>query len=337
MASTPERVRDRRAVAWPCVLACLLAVGSAHAQPAPEDLGAAQALFDSAAALIAEGRHAEACPKLEEVVRLVPDGLGARLRLADCYEKAGKLASAWTAFTFAEEAARRTSDDTRARFARERAQALQPRLLRVRIDVAEATRAVPELVVKRDGRVVRAPEWGVAVPVDAGKHEIVAEAPGHVTFRAEIDVATSEVRVEIPALARDTSTPAPLAPAAPPAKETGAPSPPPNMASEGGVPAWAWVSGGAGLAFGAVAVGFLVDQLSIQSDIDRNCTDEACKESFDSKGANDRLYRDNGFAVGFGAASLIGIGAAVVGIATAPQANVAVSRDSVNVTWGGVF
>src|SRR5258708_31530603 len=72
----------------------------AFAQPQPRPQGdpvAAQALFDAAKRLVHEGRFAEACPKLEESQKLDP-AIGTHYALADCYEKAGRLATAWVAY-----------------------------------------------------------------------------------------------------------------------------------------------------------------------------------------------------------------------------------------------
>ena len=69
-----------------------------------------------------------------ESKRLAP-GLGVTLYLADCYERIGRTASAWTEFKAAEGLARARSDQ-RAEVARALAQALEPKLERVTIVVA---------------------------------------------------------------------------------------------------------------------------------------------------------------------------------------------------------
>src|SRR5262245_25783154 len=58
----------------------------------------AEALYDAATKAMDGNDYAAACPKLEEVVRLVPHGVGARLTLARCYEGAGRLASAHASY-----------------------------------------------------------------------------------------------------------------------------------------------------------------------------------------------------------------------------------------------
>src|SRR5690349_13986528 len=78
-----------------------------------EDQAAAQALFDDAKELVKSGKAAEACPKFEESQRLDP-GLGTQLNLADCYERIGRTASAWTIYVEVAPAARREGQDARA-------------------------------------------------------------------------------------------------------------------------------------------------------------------------------------------------------------------------------
>lgn len=65
-------------------LAVFFAVSTACAQSAdPQALGAAQAVFDDALRLMTELRYDEACPKLKDVTRLVPSGVGAKLQLGE--------------------------------------------------------------------------------------------------------------------------------------------------------------------------------------------------------------------------------------------------------------
>src|SRR5689334_14610538 len=53
-----------------------------------------QTLFDEAMASIEKRAFESACPKLEEVVRLAPQKIGARMEVARCYEEWGKPVSA---------------------------------------------------------------------------------------------------------------------------------------------------------------------------------------------------------------------------------------------------
>ena len=141
---------------------------------------AAQALFEQAPTLMAQGRPAEACPKLEESQRLDP-GSGTLLNLARCYEQAGRLASAWNQYLEAAAAARSAGNKERESEARKRAEALRPRLPSLLIAVSAEARAIPGLEVLRDGQLVGAPQLGVPIPSDAGEHTLEARAPGRVS------------------------------------------------------------------------------------------------------------------------------------------------------------
>src|SRR5262245_14421848 len=111
----------------------------------------AQALYEQAVAAMDKKDYASACPSLEEVVRLIPEGVGAKLTLAECYEGAGRLASAWTGYALAEAAAAKENQREREQKAHARAEALKPKLARLTIVVPEAVRALPGLAITRDG------------------------------------------------------------------------------------------------------------------------------------------------------------------------------------------
>jgi hypothetical protein len=87
----------RAALGAALALVAVLMSGDASADVSPADSAAARSLFDEARALLQAGKAAEACPKLEESQRLDP-GMGTMFNLAECYERVGKTASAWTMF-----------------------------------------------------------------------------------------------------------------------------------------------------------------------------------------------------------------------------------------------
>ena len=71
----------------------------AHAQSeGGAQTSAATTLLEQALQAMHNQDFASACPKIEEVARLRPDDLGAKLKLAECYEGAGRLASAWALY-----------------------------------------------------------------------------------------------------------------------------------------------------------------------------------------------------------------------------------------------
>ncbi len=115
------------------------------------DKAAAEKLFNDARKLMKKGNYSEACPKLDASLKLDP-ALGTRLNLAKCYEEVGKLASAWGLYREAEDLAKQNKDN-RARFARSRAKALEPRLPQLVIK-APSEDEIPGLTVTRDGTTI---------------------------------------------------------------------------------------------------------------------------------------------------------------------------------------
>jgi hypothetical protein len=183
----------------PAILAFLLVPGAALADPPKKDANAeaAKALFYDARTLMQAGKFAEACPKLEETVRLDP-GIGSEFNLADCNEHLGKLATAWAAFQDVAARSKQANQPDREKVARKRAAALEPRVPKLIVTVNNAPSG---LEVKRDGVVVGAPVWGTPVPIDPGTHRISATAPGRETFETTIAATESNVaRVSIPEL-----------------------------------------------------------------------------------------------------------------------------------------
>jgi hypothetical protein len=165
---------------------------------------AARALFNEARALVEKGEHAAACPKFEESMRLRP-GEGTRFNLADCWEQIGRTASAWGEFLEVASSSKRSGREDREKLARRRAEALEPKLSRLVIQVAVRESG---LSVMRDGVEVRDGTWGTAVPVDPGRHSLSARAPGKRPWFREIEVSGTEpVIVEIPRLAREKKAP----------------------------------------------------------------------------------------------------------------------------------
>jgi hypothetical protein len=168
---------------------------SAYAQ---SDSAAARALFAEARSLMDDERYEQACPKLEESLRL-DHGMGTQFNLAHCWEKMGRTASAWALFLDVAAAARAGNQPQRETAARERAKVLESKLTRLRIDVSDAA---PGTEVERDGQDVRKASWGTGVPIDPGKHVVRVSAPGKQTWSDEVDVPASgrTFTVTVPAL-----------------------------------------------------------------------------------------------------------------------------------------
>ena len=194
------------------------------------DAVSAEALFAEGRRLMASGNYAEACPKFADSETLDP-APGTALNLAACYEKLGKLATAWAAFQSAESLARRAGQYDRASAARERASALEPTLSRLTVSVPDGS-LVAGLEVRCDDHPVLMSEWGLPLPRDGGAHQVAASAPGRKTWqtRAELQPSGQQLVVTVPRL--EDALPAAAEPPAPP-------SLPPPVAPSSRVPSGA--------------------------------------------------------------------------------------------------
>lgn len=234
------------------VLITIIAVAQAASAQPSDSKAVAEQLFTEGKDLGRQNRWAEACPKFEASLRYDP-ALGTRLNLATCYDKVGKVASAWALFKEAADLARKAGDDKRRDFATKQVTALEPRLPHLKI-VAPAV--VPaNLIVTRGGVTVDAALYGVAAVVDPGEVEIVASAPDHEPYTTKrVVVEGKTTTVELPELTRRLPTieEPPVgdpveAPASPPVVVVVTAGPPPSRTRK--------VIGLATVGVGAVAAG----------------------------------------------------------------------------------
>jgi serine/threonine-protein kinase len=179
---------------------------TAHAQSA-----GAEALFRDGRALIKAGNLQGGCDKLAASEK-IESSVGTLLNVGDCREKLGQTASAWAAFRKAESMAKRAGDDAKRQAeARRRAEALEPTLSSLVIQIGPAGKATSGIVIRRDGEALDTAVLNSPVPVDPGAHTIIAEAPGFKPFKTEVTLGKGGKRyVVIPTL---EALPAPVAPA----------------------------------------------------------------------------------------------------------------------------
>lgn len=174
--------------------------GVAAAQGDAQKTALAQSLFEQADAAMKEKKFDEACPKLERVVTLVPEGVGARMTLAECYEGAGKLASAFGTYVGAEGAARKQNQEDRAQLARQKMDALKARVALLTLEVPDEVKKAPGFALKRDGADVSDAEFGGPVAVDKGEHVVIATATGRAPWETKVTVKDGEkpvIKVEL--------------------------------------------------------------------------------------------------------------------------------------------
>jgi hypothetical protein len=195
-------------VASVCV-ATLTSSGLAHAQGQSADT-----LFEEGLKLFDAGKTHEACERFEASFRIDP-ALGTLQNLATCHEQDGKTATAYREFLDLAEQAKKAGAGQKAReiLGRQRAEALTSKLSKVVIQAKPGANVVE---VRLDGTLVDLAAWGVAFPVDPGRHTFVFSAPGRVASTQEINLAAAPgvTTVELPHL--EDVPPPPPAPVASP-------------------------------------------------------------------------------------------------------------------------
>jgi hypothetical protein len=167
-------------------LAYASAAPRARADGSATDAAAGGALFNEARALMAAGKYAEACAKLDGAKSLLPTA-GTYLSLGDCYEKNGQTASAFGAFLEAMLFARKTGDHDREAEGKRRAGMLEAKLSKLALQLAPGDRGAG-FVLHQNGRAIPEATWGSAVPIDPGEHTIDASSPGKQTWKTVIRV-----------------------------------------------------------------------------------------------------------------------------------------------------
>lgn len=235
-----------------------------------ERKAAAEVLFEAGKELVQRDAIAEGCAKFEESQKL-DAGLGTQFHLADCYERLGRLASAYALFMEVAAATHQRGQTEREVVARERASELKPRLSRLVI-VVDRDKAPPGMTVARNGMPVGAAQWGVAIPVDPGEVHVTVTAPDKRSWEVSVTVRNEGMfeRIEVPGLQ-------PLQPDAFPADA----APPPFWDQPRN-----WVGTGL-LGLGVVGVG-LFSYFGLQSAAKYDETDSAC--TADDRCSPDAIY-----------------------------------------------
>jgi hypothetical protein len=292
---------------------------TAHAESSTTQKAAAEALFDDALRLMKAGRHADACPKLEESQRIDP-GVGTLLYLGECYENVGRTASAWATFREAASRAGAEGQNERLKTASERAARLEPKLAYLTVQVAPETRALPGLTVKLGQTTLGSEFFGIAAPVDPGEARIEVAAPGHASFTTSVTVEPgSRSQLSVPALgqaspAKDTAvgatTPPPTTSEPPPDEQGPLPPPGPAPSSTHPLRITGLVLGGVGVVGLGVGSYFGLRAINKNHDAtDGTCRNGVCDEPSDydsSQSAHSAAVLSNVFFAVGGAAAVSG-------------------------------
>lgn len=302
------------------VFALALAAGTfavavpAAAEPTTGDKAAAEGLFEQGRALMKEGKFEAACPKFVESQKLDP-GVGTLLFLGECYERTGRIASAWATFGEARSAARIAGDPKRDAMAQQRYEKLEPLLPHLVVNVKE----VPGLVVTLGPTPLSKGIWGTPIAVDPGDTEVRASAPGRREVTIAIHVEKGETKtIEVPALeVVADATPKPLDPPAIVPPPPAVPPPPPANPRPWQRPlGGAFIGvGAAGLVAGAIFGAFA---FSTWSDAHAQCPNALCS-SQDGIDASDRAHLWGNLSTGFFVAGGILAATGIVLFVTAPR------------------
>ncbi len=301
-------------------LPVIAAPRAAQAAANAADKAASEALYEQGKELLRAGKVADACPKFAASQDLDP-GVGTLLHLADCYERTGRVASAWAAFLEAASYAKSSGEADREKTAVKRAKALEPKLPHLLIDASAAASA--GLEVRRDGKALPEATLGVPIPLDPGDHTVEASAAGKTPFSTTIHLAEGEAKtVQLPALASAAPVePAPaIAPVVPPAPPPAAPptavvetpavaplTPPPAPAPtrQSSQRTAAIVVGAVGIATIGVGSYFGSRAISKWSDSKTHCADREC----DAEGV---ALHDQAHSAGNVSTALFAIGGAAL-------------------------
>jgi hypothetical protein len=333
MSISERRLATARALS--AAIACAAFAFAAPVRAQSQDEAAARTLFNQGRQLVKTGHYEEACGKFE-AARALFRSPGVLLNLADCHERIGKTASAWTEFGDAADSAASAGRTRDADEARKRQTALEPALcmLEVRVDAAAA-----DEVVKRGVAPLDHSAWNVPIPVDPGPQTITAEAPGRRPWSTSVDVSENgkTVTVRVPALDEVVVAQARPAEVAAPSGNA-APLPEAPVADDKANPGHgqrtvAWVVGGAGLA--AMAAAGVVSILA-RSQFDTAENERASngpQAAADSHQAGNVADIATALVIGGGALTATGL----VLWLSAPRAHVAVGLNGPAVVVAGTF
>jgi len=294
----------RRAAVWAALLAYLLPQTAFAANATSGDRVKAEALYRSGRALLKAGDYDTGCPKFEAAQQLYARAT-ITINIARCHGHFGRITAAVAAY----QEALRLIDDSKLRrrqatrlrkLATEEMDAVKSRLAQLRV----VLKAAPEGVKVMDGdRQVLAAMFGEAIPVDPGKHHIVATAPGHERSEKRVTLREGELSEIVLSL-----EPVRAAPVDPKPKDSHA------------TPLWPWIVGAGGVALLGVGVGFKVDSAAADDLLVERCPPSqgvpTCDPAsgFDPTADNARKNRGHALFVGMTIGGGVALGAAVTGL-----------------------
>ena len=246
------------------------------------DPATAEALFREGRRLLDEGRYDEACPKLAESQAQDPAS-GTLINLALCYEKQGRLATAWAHYHSAAELARKDGRADRVATAEAKTVELESRVPRL---IVHAVEPRPGMEARWAAVRIGAAAFDTPIPVDPGSYVVTVSAPGFGDYVQSISIEQKESRtLEIPALAALPAPPPSAAPAAPvtvlvPTTRPHSATPVAAEKTQKSSPVPGLVVGGIGLVALGVGTYFALSSLDAYDEAEKACpTHRGCNET----------------------------------------------------------
>lgn len=284
--------RGRSAVGLSILVSLMALSGGALGQrpTAAQSKTMAEALFREGERLFLSGEFDEACPKLAESQELDP-ALGTAFKLAECYEKQGRIASAWSLYLEVAAKISGAGDEPKAEKIRKRAADIEPKLPKMAVEVPQSMADLPGIEVRRDGVLMGRASWGVALPVDPGKRTVRVTATGKEPWEVAVEAIRpgEVVPVRVPVL-KDLPPKVEAQPALPPNPKENDANP---KESRSALPMVALALGGVGLVGVGVGSVFGVMALNKASEWDERTRDTSrCRQGADG------LYRCNQGEIG---------------------------------------
>ncbi|MBK9264214.1 MAG: hypothetical protein IPM54_30985 [Polyangiaceae bacterium] len=285
-------------------------------------------LYDEALSAMDAGDYEKACPMIERVTQMLPDGLGAKFTLAECHEEHGKLGNAYMMYVLVEKAAREQGQAERSQKASARADALRPKLGQIKFTGPQSLASGYDLRVEIDGIAIESTQLEQPRYVDPGIHQVVAFAKGVRRSGSTIDIDAGAVHempirelLNLPARDSQSNASAPIETA-----ESSSPSTLPSWDQEPnapkpvekrGFPVWQTVVGGLGLAAIGAGVGFKLDSVDAERKLVEQCGEDLlCPRNsyYHPEADNDRKNRSFGLFLGMTSLGAMALGTAAVGM-----------------------
>jgi hypothetical protein len=214
----------------------LVFLAVARSASAQQDPGAARENLKQGYALKKAGKCADAVPFFVESERLDPQAK-TLINLAECEEELHRYVGAQTHLAEARDRARAGGQDELRAIAETRLKKIEAKT--PRLTIALASGAPPDTEVLRDGVLLGLPSLGAPLPVDPGKHTIVARSGSLAPRTYDVTLGEGETKTIVVAPGDPGAAPSvhsdPV-PAAPPDRPTTEPVPQPAPSAPDATP-----------------------------------------------------------------------------------------------------